>query len=346
MAPVTPGRLRPGDTVATVSPSWGGPSRFPAIYERGLAVLREELGLTVREMPHARADADWLAAHPEARAADIAEALADPTIRGIWCSIGGDDSIRILRYLDPSLPSKHPKVLVGFSDSTTLLTWMRGNGVVAYHGPSLMAGIAQWRSFPPELGAQLRAVLMGGDGGLPYRSFPAFSEGYPNWADPATIGQCRESRPSEPWHWVNGGRAAEGELFGGSLEVLDWMRGTPSFPPPAFFDGTLLFLETSEEIPPPKAVRRAVRNYGVAGILDRIEGLLVGRPRGYSAETWTELDSGLRDVVVHEFGRTDLPIVTGLDFGHTDPQWVLPIGIPARIDPDGPAFSLRRPSVA
>ncbi|MCI4369724.1 MAG: LD-carboxypeptidase [Thermoplasmata archaeon] len=346
MGPVTPGRLRRGDTVAVLSPSWGGPSRFPAVYERGLAVLREELGLEVREMAHVRTDAGSLAAHPEDRAADVAAALEDPAVRGIWCTVGGDDSVRILRHLDPALPARHPKVMVGFSDATPLLVWMRLHGVVSYHGPSVMAGIAQWRALAPEFGPQVKAVLFGGGAGHRYRPFPAFSEGYPDWGDPTTLGATHPSRPNEPWHWVNAPRPSEGELFGGNLEILDLLKGTPFFPPPEFFDGKLLFLETSEEAPTPKSVGRSLRNYGVSGILDRIAGLLVGRPRGYTADARAELDRRLRDVVVEEFGLTDLPVVTGLDFGHTDPQWVLPLGVRARIEPDGPTFTLLQPGVA
>ncbi|HXQ49048.1 MAG TPA: S66 peptidase family protein [Thermoplasmata archaeon] len=346
MAPVTPGRLRQGDTVAVVSPSWGGPSRFPAIYELGLSVLREELGLRVREMPNARTDADWLALHPEARAADLTAALEDPEVRGIWCSIGGEDSMRLLPHLDSSLPLRHPKVLVGYSDSTTLLIWMRTHGVVSFHGPSIMAGIAQWRSLPPEFAEQLRSVLFEPDGGHQYRPFPWFSEGYENWGEPASIGTTKPHQPSEPWRWLNAPRRFEGELFGGNLETLDLLKGTRFFPFPEFFDGQVLFLETSEEHPPPKAVGASLRNYGVSGILGRLSGLLLARPRGYSAEERKELDDRVRAVVVDEFGLTDLPVVTGLDFGHTDPQWVLPLGGRVRLDPEGPTFTLTEPAVA
>jgi len=346
MAPVTPGRLRRGDTVAIVSPSWGGPSRFPAIYELGLSVLREELGLNVREMPNARADADWVAAHPEARAADLTAALEDPEVRGIWCSIGGDDSMRVLPHLDPTLPGRHPKAVVGYSDSTTILTWMRTNGVVAFHGPSVMAGIAQWRSFPPEFGAQLRAVLVDGVPGHRYERFPTFSEGYRDWGELASVGQTNPTKPSQPWRWLNGRRTFEGELFGGNLETLDLLKGTPFFPPPGFFDGQVLFLETSEEHPTPKTVGRSLRNYGLAGILGRLAGLLIARPRGYSVDERDELDQRVRAVVVDEFGQTELPVVTGLDFGHTDPQWVLPLGGRVRVEPEGPTFTLLEPAVA
>jgi muramoyltetrapeptide carboxypeptidase LdcA involved in peptidoglycan recycling len=346
MRPVPPGRLHRGDTVAVVSPSWGGPSRYPAIYDLGLSVLRDELGLQVREMSNARADAEWLSRHPEARAADLTAAFEDPDVRGIWCSIGGDDSMRLLPLLDPTLPRRHPKVVVGYSDSTAVLAWVRANGVVAFHGPSVMAGIAQWRSLPPEFGAQLRSVLFEGRPGHRYRPFSTFSEGYPDWGDAATLGRTQAPQPSEPWNWLNGRTRVEGELFGGSLETLDHLKGTPFFPPPEFFDGKVLFLETSEEHPTPLTVGRSIRNYGVAGILPRLRGLVLGRARGYSAEEREELDRRVRSVVVEEFGCTDLPIVTRLDFGHTDPQWVLPVGGQVRLDPEGPSFMLTEPAVA
>jgi muramoyltetrapeptide carboxypeptidase LdcA involved in peptidoglycan recycling len=345
MGPVKPGRLRPGDTVAIVTPSWGGPSVFPKVYERGLEALERELGVVVREMPHARSKADWLAAHPEARAADLADALTDPSVRAVWCSIGGDDSMRLLPHLDRLVPSAEPKILVGYSDSTTLLTWLRLRGVVAFHGPSILAGVAQWATMPPSFGEQLRAVLVHPSEGLRYLPFDTFSEGYPDWGDPSTVGTRHPARSSEPWSWVTGSKAATGELFGGCLDVLEFLKGTPYFPPPEFFDGKLLFLETSEEHPPPRAVVRALRNYALSGVLARVAGILFGRFRGYSDTERSEVEAGIRRLVVEELGRPELPVVTNLDFGHSDPQWVLPIGVRARIDPAGPGFSLLEPGV-
>ena len=346
MGPVKPGRLRPGDTVAVVTPSWGGPSRFPRLFELGLKVLERDLGLVVREMPHARADADWVAEHPEARASDLTSALEDPSVRAIWCSIGGDDAMRLLPLLDPALPSSHPKALIGFSDSTVLLTWFRLQGVVAFHGPSVLAGMAQWATLPSSFHEQLRSVLFAPAPTHEYRGFAAYSEGYPDWGIAETVGHRHPDRSSPPWHWANGASPASGELFGGCLEVLEFLKGTPYFPPVEFFDGKLLFLETSEEKPSPKAVVRVVRNYGLSGVLGRISGLLFGRYRGYTESETVELDRALGRVARDEFHLPDLPVVTHLDFGHTDPQWVLPLGVRARIDPDGPSFRLLEPAVS
>jgi muramoyltetrapeptide carboxypeptidase LdcA involved in peptidoglycan recycling len=81
----------------------------------------------VVESRHALADIDWLAAHPAARAADLMEVLKDPAIHGIISTIGGDDSIRMLPYLDYSVIRQNPKVFLGYSDSTiTHFAFLKG----------------------------------------------------------------------------------------------------------------------------------------------------------------------------------------------------------------------------
>ncbi|MCA1736921.1 MAG: LD-carboxypeptidase, partial [Actinobacteria bacterium] len=80
--------------------------------------LEETFGVRVVEIPHTMADPDFLATHPEARADDLMAAFADPDIDGIVASIGGDDSIRILRRLDLGVIRDSPKVFCGYSDST------------------------------------------------------------------------------------------------------------------------------------------------------------------------------------------------------------------------------------
>ena len=97
---IKPRRLQAGDRVAVVSPSWGGPATVPSRYAAGKRQLKETFGVKVVEMPNALASADYLAKHPEVRAADLMQAFADPSIAGIIATIGGDDSIRFLPHLD------------------------------------------------------------------------------------------------------------------------------------------------------------------------------------------------------------------------------------------------------
>ena len=108
---IKPPRLKPGDTVAVLTTSWGGPHEFPAVFEAGLATL-ERLGLQVRELPGTRRSPADLRADPAGRAADLNAAFEDQTITGIISSIGGDDSARILPHLDTEVISNNPKVFM------------------------------------------------------------------------------------------------------------------------------------------------------------------------------------------------------------------------------------------
>src|SRR5579859_5569282 len=99
---IKPPQLHPGDTVATVSLSWGGAQRYPHRYLAGKQQLQDTFGLRVVESRHALRDNTWLARNPRARAEDLMEAFSDSSIKAIFSIIGGDDSIRILPYLDLS----------------------------------------------------------------------------------------------------------------------------------------------------------------------------------------------------------------------------------------------------
>jgi muramoyltetrapeptide carboxypeptidase LdcA involved in peptidoglycan recycling len=115
---IKPRKLQPGDKVATVSLSYGGPGAVPQRYEAGKKQLQDEFGLVVVEMPHTMSDPDWLYHNPQARAEDLMQAFADPTIKGIISTIGGDDSMRMLPYLDLDVICSNPKVFMGYSDTT------------------------------------------------------------------------------------------------------------------------------------------------------------------------------------------------------------------------------------
>src|ERR1700761_6253680 len=115
---IKPPALRPGDKVAALSLSAGWPAVFPRAYLDGKRQIEEAFAVQVVEGKHTLADPKWLATHPEPRASDLMRALLDPSIRAIFSTIGGDDSIRILPYLDLAAIQAHPKIFLGYSDST------------------------------------------------------------------------------------------------------------------------------------------------------------------------------------------------------------------------------------
>jgi muramoyltetrapeptide carboxypeptidase LdcA involved in peptidoglycan recycling len=129
--------------------------------------------------------------------------------------------------------------------------------------------------------------------------------------------------------------------LGGCIEVFDWLRGTPWWPAPEAWQDAILFLETSEEAPPPDEVKRILRVYAALGILRKLSGLLFGRPGGQiPVERFDEYEQAILQVVKEEEGLHDLPVVTRMDFGHTDPMCVLPYGVLAEIDCTARRFSI------
>ncbi len=334
-----PARLIVGDTVAIVSPSWGGPSIFPHIYENGLEALKD-LGLKIKEFPTARAQDRFLFENPRVRAKDINDAFADKEVKAIFASIGGDDSIRILPFLDPVIIKKNPKILTGYSDTTTLLTYINHMGLVTYNGPSVMAGFSQFNAFPESFGLHVQEMLFDPQDKYEYRSFGVYCDGYPDWRNPENIGKTNELKPDDGWHFLQGTGAISGELYGGSIEVLEILNGTDFWAKKEFWSGKILFLETSEDEPPVQRVKRMLRNYGMQGIFDHVTAVLFGRPRGYTDEAKAEFDRMVVEVIDGEFGKKNIPIMSNMDFGHTDPQFILPLGVRAEIDCEAKIFRL------
>ncbi|HEX9941824.1 MAG TPA: S66 peptidase family protein [Thermoanaerobaculia bacterium] len=343
-----PHKLAPGDRLAAVSLSWGGPGTFPHRYEAGKRQLEEAFGVELVAMPHALKAPDWLAAHPESRAEDLMAAFSNPAIQGIVSTIGGEDSIRILPYLDLDVIRAHPKVFLGYSDTTVAHFACLKAGVVSFYGPSVMAGFGENGGMFPYMVESVRRTLFSTEpiGALePNRD--GWTVEYLDWSIPGNQERRRTLNPSEPWRFLQGEGTAEGQLVGGCLEVVEFLRGTPIWPDGEVWDGAILFLETSEDAPSAAVLRYALRTWAAMGILRRLSGILFGRPGGpVPPEDFGKYEDALLQVVATEEGLTRLPIVTRMDFGHTDPMFVLPYGVRARIDCEGQRFSIVESAVA
>lgn len=326
-----PMRLSPGDTVAVLSPSWGGASIYPGVFDLGLANMRDLLGVEVREYPTTRMPTAGLYADPRRRAEDVNAAFADPQVKAIISATGGDDSVRLLPYLDVGTIRANPKILMGFSDTTILLAYANQRGLVTFNGPSIMAGFAQLKTLPPSFGQHVRQMLMEPASEYAYTSYPERVTEFQGWGAPNYTGEVT-SALNAGWRWLQGGSVVQGTLFGGCIEVLEFIKGTRWWPPTDFWQGKILFLETSEEKPTPDQVKYMLRNYGMQEILDQIAGLLFARPQHYTMEERETLFQTITSVVADEFGRPDLPIVAEMDFGHEAPQSIMPLGVMAEID--------------
>ncbi len=336
---IKPNRLKRGDTIAVVSPSWGGPSKFPHIYESGLNAL-SNLGFNIKEYPSARSDAQYLYENPRFRANDINQAFADNSINGIIASIGGDDSVRILPFLDKQTITKNPKFLMGYSDTTILTTFCNQLGLVTFNGPCVMAGFSQMDALGDTFKKHITDFLFDKYSSYTYTPYAAYSNNYPDWSDIKNTGMISDLIPTSGWNWLQGQGIVEGTLFGGCIEVFEFLKGTTFWFEDEFWKNKILFFETSEDKPTVSQVKYFLRNYGSQGILNNISALLFGRARDYSDKEKAELEETILKVIDVEFGRKDMPVITNMDFGHTDPQIILPLGIKAQLDHENKAFTL------
>lgn len=330
-------RLSPGDTIGVVSPSWGGPAAFPHRLDNAVAYL-ESRGFNVRVAPNARGSAGFVSGTPEERAFDIHEMFADPDIAAIIASAGGDHSCHLLPLLDFDLIAANPKVVMGYSDITVLnvAIWKR-TGLVTFNGPAMMTDFAE---YPHPLDYTMRyfdrAICASEPIGR-IEASAAWTEEFLDWRTKTDLTRGRRMSDSPGWSWVRGG-VAVGELVGGCISSLQHLRGTSFWPT---FEGRILFLETSESKPSPARVDGILMDYQNMGVFDVLQGLLVGRPMNYSDSEKAEL----REVVRRRTAPYSFPVVTDMDFGHTAPQFTLPIGCRARIDASAQSFEILEAAV-
>jgi muramoyltetrapeptide carboxypeptidase LdcA involved in peptidoglycan recycling len=329
---IKPRTLRPGDRVATISLSRGWASVYPRAYQDGKRQLQEAFEVDVVESRYALASNDWLAAHPEARAADLMETITDPSIQGIISIIGGDDSIRMLPFLDYSVIRENPKIFLGYSDSTITHFAFLKAGVTSFYGPSLMAGFDENGGLLPFMTESVRQVLFSPTPSGISPNHDGWSIAPWDWGGEKRNERRRPIQPCSGWKWLQGSGQHRGRLLGGCLEAVDWLRGTPVWPELSVWEDSILFLETSEDQPSPTVVTYMLRALAATGVLRAVRGILYGRPYGDPSGFGAYDEVLLR--VLSELGLTSIPVISHMDFGHTDPKFILPMGVDAEIDCD------------
>lgn len=341
---IKPEALRVGDTVAIVSLSSGILGEPFAKHQVDLAKKRlKELGLKPVFMPNALKGIEYLEQHPEARAQDLKDAFNDDSIKGIFCAIGGTETFRLTPYLledEEFLDNviKKPKLFTGFSDTTNNHFLFYKLGMVSYYGPNILNDIA-------ELDTDL----------LPYtrRTLQAFFdnpktltiESSPIWYEERTdfgsnaLGTPRKSHnETHGYEVLQGSGIVEGRLIGGCIESIydmitgerypeqaDIVKKYDLFPTLKEWQGKILFLETSEELPDKVMMLKYLNKLKDFGILDAVSAILVGKPQ--NEIHYEEVKEAYLEV-------TKTPILFNLNFGHAYPRTVIPYGLKARIDFD------------
>jgi len=287
---LTPPALQPGDTVGIIAPASGfNRERFLAGCER----LRQ-MGYRPFYLDSIFDRDLYFAGSVQRRARELEEMFERDEVRAILCARGGYGCNYLLEAVDIAKIAAHPKIFVGASDVTTLLTWLLdAAGMVTFHGPMVEKSFAS-----------------------------------PDGVDLASWSAATAS--AEPWQiagdmepLVRG--AAEGVLYGGCLSLLVESLGTPY---EIRTEGTILFLEDVNA--KPYQVDRMLMHLKLARKLEGVRGLIFGEMldcRQSADQPYT-----LQEVIKRVVGDLGVPVGFGLRSGHaTRANITLPLGVRAAL---------------
>lgn len=329
-----PSALKPGDKVAIVSPSSGMPFLFPWVYEQGLDRLKQVFQLEPIEFPTARQSPEYLSRNPKARAEDINRAFADASINGIIATIGGNDQIRILPYLDQKIIGANPKIFMGYSDCTNLHLFLWNLGIISYYGGAVMTQFAMGGGMQEYTVNSIRKAIFNPPIGQVFAA-SQYSDADLDWGDKQNLSRKRPMYQSHGWIWHNHKQSIiEGRLWGGCLEVLDLHLSVKQYLPDFNqLNDTILFIETSEEMPSEGFVYRFIAALAELHMLEKFQAILMAYPKAQFCDK--QPAEGRESFIVNQQKAVkralqdyavNIPVIFNLNFGHTDPQMMIPNG--------------------
>jgi muramoyltetrapeptide carboxypeptidase len=294
---IKPPVLQAGDTVGIVAPA----SNVKADdLERGCAALRD-LGYKPFYFESILERDVYFAGSAVRRARELEEMFTRDEVRAIICARGGYGSNYLLDILDLNKIKAHPKIFVGYSDLTSLLTYFVDSaGLITFHGPMVAKDFAHADGVEP--GSWERAL-----------------NGSSEWA---------LEMDSDVKSLVEG--SAEGILYGGCLSILVASLGTPYEIRTA---GTILFLE--DLAAKPFQIDRMLMQLKLAGKLADVQGIIFGEMLDCRQNTDTNKAQGytLEDVVMRVVGDLGVPVAFGLRSGHVSRRnMTLPFGVRAALN--------------
>jgi muramoyltetrapeptide carboxypeptidase len=303
---IKPRQLVVGDTVGLISPA-------SAINQEDLTEVREFLtayGFKVKVGEHVLDRYGYLAGRDADRAADVNAMFADDGVQAILTMRGGWGCNRILPLLDYDLIRRHPKILMGFSDITSLLlAIIARSGVITFHGP---VGISTWNWFDLNYVERIllnkEAILM-------------------------------QNLTSHRVETITPGKT-RGRLLGGNLSVLAAMVGSPYLPP---WKNTILFVEeVGEEI---YRVDRMLTQLKLGGILEQLAGLIFANCSDCSKEEDREPTLTLAQVLSELIAPLGIPAWYGSMIGHIQNNFTVPLGVEVEIDAERGTILMLEPAV-
>lgn len=340
---IKPRKLQHGDTVALVSLSSGlaGEEEIRWRTAQGIERLENVFGLKVKVMPHALKGIDYVYNHPEKRAEDLNDALRDDSVKAIICAIGGNETVRILPFVDTDALKNNPKIFTGYSDSTTNHLFFYKYGLSTSYGPALLTDFAENISMDDYTVDSIKRTWFSAEPIGEINTSPYIRKIGLSWdAENKNTERLKEKNPV--YESIGASGKGRGHLIGGCLEVFNNLRGTKYFPELNDFKDAILFFETSECYLDPEIFENYLRAMSVIGIFEHINGIIIGRPQ--DGRYYREYKKTWRRILT-EAGRSDLPVLYNASFGHNEPKCIIPYGLEAEIDTNNLTFKILESAV-
>lgn len=292
---IRPAALKAGDTIAISSPA--GAVWDEALVQKFILIL-QGCGFKVKMGETLKQKYGYFAGTDEFRASELNNFFLDPEVKAIFCMKGGWGCARIFDKLNFEIIRNNPKILMGFSDITSLLIAISSKtGLVTFHGP---VGNSGWNDFTMDY---VKRVLINKE---------AVVYAYPEI-------------DADKHYTINEGQA-KGMLIGGNLAVVASMIGSEYLPD---WKNKILFLEeTGEE---PYRIDRMLTQLKLSGVLGNISGLIFGKCVKCEAEE-PEKAFTLQQVLEQHIKPLGIPAFYGAMIGHIVNKYTLPVGLPIEMD--------------
>ena len=326
-----PKKLENEDIVRAIAPANSFSRYKPEVLEIGKKWF-ENKGIKLEFGKNAFKACGHAAGTIEERLEDFHSAFENKQVKAI-IGIGGFNSHQLLEYIDWKTVKKNPKVFCGFSDITALNNAILAKaGLANFSGPSFST-FCQPKpfKFSEEF---FEKIVMKGESNIELKPSDFWAED--QWRDKPLDAE-RELQKNPGWKVFKEGKA-KGQVFGGNASTLVLLLGTEYFPK---LKEKILFIEDDYEAKP-WHFDRYMTQLRQAGVLEKIKGLVVGRFE--TASGFNENDS-LEMILKDALKGIDIPVITGIDIGHTDPILTIPLGINCRIDTAKPEISFMESAV-
>jgi muramoyltetrapeptide carboxypeptidase len=319
---IRPNSLQVGDTIGIVSPASPVAAICPRRTERGIKELAR-LGFKVKVGRHALKINGHVAGTIKERVEDIHDMFRDGDVKAIMSTIGGFNSHQLLDELDYELIKNNPKILIGYSDITALLTGIHiKTGLVTFLGPALLPQLGEYDGVHSYTLMYFMKALMDE---TPIGEIVASKE----WTEELLWWDKEDNRKrkfisNHGIKTIKPGKA-RGKVIAGNMGTLLLLAGTEFFPE---FENSMLFIEDDpEELP--ATIDRYLIQFRHLGVFNKITGLVFGR---FHSNVKFQEEYPLEEIIKVATRDYDFPIVIDVDFGHTDPMITLPNGVLAQIN--------------